>query len=72
MSKKNPTTLNIDLPEKLDGRFNAHILLVAQNQGKVPFGIRTTIVLKALEEYLDKHEKDATIDYSRPTGNRKS
>ena len=73
-SKKKETTitLNLDLPEELSKRYNAHILKVATFRGKVPFGIRTTIALRAIEEYLNLHENNAKIDYSRPTGNRKS
>ena len=68
----NTFPLNLDLPEDLGKRMNAHILKVSCFRGKMPFGIKTTIALRAIEEYLDKHENDEKIDYSRPTGNRKS
>lgn len=71
-NKKKRSPVNVKLPEDLRKRLDAYILKIAKYRGHIPFGIQTTISIRALEEYLDKHENDETIDYSRPTGNRKS
>lgn len=50
--------LNLTLPEDLDERLNHYVLEVAKKQGKIPYGIRTEIVRRALEEWLQNHEHD--------------
>jgi len=50
--------LNMTLPKDLDERLNHYVLEVAKKQGKIPYGIRTEIVRRALTEWLQNHEND--------------
>ena len=61
MSK--PPRLNLQLPEKLNERLDTYCVEIAKRNGKIPHGIRTKIGLKALEEWLDNHEKDFTLKF---------
>jgi hypothetical protein len=64
--------LPADKPEDLGSRLNAYQLKVANAQHKIPFGLKITIYQMALEKWLDENENNPNIDFSRPTGNRKS
>jgi hypothetical protein len=50
--------ISLTLTPELNQRLNKYVLEVANKRGKIPYAARTNISRAALEEWLDKHEKD--------------
>lgn len=65
MAKKNDKGERIypKLTPEQTKRLNNYCLAMANKQGKMPYAIKTKILRKAIEEWLDKHEKDLTIQF---------
>lgn len=55
--------MNFTVPPKLNKRLNTYCVEIAKRNGKIPHGIYSKIGLMALEEWLDKHEKDFTLKF---------
>ena len=53
--------LTVKLTPELQERMDKYILAVANKQGRIPYAIKTRLTLKALEEWLEKHDKDLDI-----------
>jgi len=68
MAKKNKIVeaerLNTTLTPDQTQRFNAYIINVAKNRGRIPSGIKTKIIRAALDEWLQHHENDFDIDWN--------
>jgi len=53
--------LNLTLSLELNQRLNKYVLEIANRRGEIPHAIRTKIARAAIEEWLNKHEKDFGI-----------
>jgi hypothetical protein len=53
--------LSFQLTPELVQRFNKYILAVANRKGRMPYAIKTGIGKMALEEWLDRNEKNLEI-----------
>ena len=64
MAKKtNPERVNVTLTPKDAERLNKYCLEIANRNGKIPYAIKQKIGRIAFKEWLDKHEKDLTIEF---------
>lgn len=62
---KNPKSerVNVTLSPKEAGRLNKYCVEIAKRNGRIPHAIKQKIGRMAFEEWLDKHEKDLTINF---------
>jgi hypothetical protein len=61
MEKEKPMRLHLTLEPELAKRFNRYMLEVAKRRGEIPHALKTKIVYKALEEFLDKYENNYDV-----------
>ena len=55
--------VNVTLSPKDAERLNKYCVEIAKRNGKIPHAIKQKIGRMAFEEWLDKHEKDLTINF---------
>jgi len=55
---KGPEWLTVRLTPELLRKMNTYILAVANRIGRIPQGLKTKIVLEALEEWFKNHGSD--------------
>jgi hypothetical protein len=58
MEKEKRMRLNLTLEPELAKRLNKYMLEVAKRRGEIPHALKTKIIYKAIEEWLNNHEKD--------------
>jgi hypothetical protein len=61
MEKEKRMRLNLTLEPELAKRFNKYMLEVAKRRGEIPHALKTKIIYKALEEFLDKYENNYDV-----------
>lgn len=64
VNKQKPKSgrINLTLPPKLNRRFDEYCIAIATRNGHITHGIKTIIARIAIYEFLNKHEKDMTIN----------
>jgi hypothetical protein len=55
--------IGVTLPPKTASRLNAYCIKKATKNGKITTHLPSKIGRKAIEEWLDNHENDLTIDF---------
>lgn len=55
--------LNLTLPPDVSKRLQDYMLKVANEKGKIPFGLIQSIGRRAFKEFLDNHENDPTLNF---------
>lgn len=55
--------LNLALTPQITKRLNEYCLAIANQKGKMPHGIKANIARRAIQEWLDRHGKDLTIEF---------
>ena len=53
--------INLHLPESTTEKLNAYCMKVAKQEGKMPFGIKTAIGRRAIDEWLNVHSDDIDL-----------
>jgi hypothetical protein len=67
MAKKKeirPERLNLTLTPQQTEKFNKYIIKVGERQGRIPAAIKTKILRKALDEWLEHYGNDFDIDWN--------
>lgn len=55
--------INLTIPPELAKKLNDYCLAVANKRGRMPHAIKTKIARMALQEWLERHDKDFDIEF---------
>lgn len=57
----NDGRLNLTLPKAINSRLEKYCVEIAKKEGRIPHALKTRIARKAIQEWLDRNEKNFDI-----------
>ena len=61
--KIEPARINLGLTKAQTEKLNDYIIKVGQEQGEIPYAIKTKLLRMAFDEWMEKHGEDYDIDW---------